>query len=165
VNHQSPIAWRRGALHRLLALAAAALLLAQSSRTANAGQMEGSSSGGRVALSSRSLSYEYGDRQQLTSGVDGDSQLVFVAEPLSQRIAVLDRFLGTEVAQVPAPPGGFLLPFSIRVPRAGHLVVLDSGGFPNPAVPSVARVYDYSYGWNGLTRSFTASLTRSVSFA
>ena len=69
----------------------------------------------------------------------------FVAEPLNQRIAVLDRFTGLEVAQVPAPPGGFLLAFSIRVRRPGRLVVLDSGGFPNPEVPSIARVYDYDY--------------------
>jgi hypothetical protein len=84
---------------------------------------------------------------------------------LNQRIAVLDRFTGLEVAQVAAPPGGFLLPFSIRVPRPGRLVVLDSGGFPNPEVPSIARVYDYDYKWYPLTHFFNATLARSVSFA
>jgi hypothetical protein len=78
---------------------------------------------------------------------------------------VLDRFSGGEVGQVPAPLGGFLLPFSIRVPRPGRLVVLDSGGFPNPAVPSIARVYDYDYQWNALTHVFSANLARTVSFA
>ncbi len=63
----------------------------------------------------------------------------------------------------PAPAGGFLLPFSVRVPGPGRLFVLDSGGFPNPTVPAIARVYDYSYQWNPLTRTFTARLTRTVS--
>jgi hypothetical protein len=43
--------------------------------------------------------------------------------------------------------------------------VLDSGGFPNPNVPSIARVYDYDYEWDPLTHFFGASLTRTVSFA
>jgi hypothetical protein len=95
----------------------------------------------------------------------GDTNLVFVAEPLNQQIAVLDRATGFEVGQVPAPLGGFLLPFWIRVPSPRHLVVLDSGGFPNPNVPSIARVYDYNYAWDPLTPFFSASLTRTVSFA
>jgi hypothetical protein len=78
---------------------------------------------------------------------------------------VLDRFTGLEVAKVPAPSRGLLLPFSIRVPSPGHLVVLDSGGFPNPNVPSIARVYDCDYELDPLTHCFSAGLTRTVSFA
>jgi hypothetical protein len=51
------------------------------------------------------------------------------------------------------------------VPSPERLVVLDSGGFPNPKVPSIARVYDYDYKWNPLTHCFTATLARTVSFA
>jgi hypothetical protein len=121
--------------------------------------------GHRLVINSISVAFEYADRSQLTTAAAGDTNLVFVAEPLNQRIAVLDRFTGFEVGQVPAPPGGFLLPFSIRVPGPGHLVVLDSGGFPNPNVPSIARVYDYNYAWDPLTAFFSASLTRTVTFA
>ena len=71
----------------------------------------------RVVINSQAVAFEYADRSHLTTAAAGDTSLVFVAEPLNQRIAVLDRFTGTEVAQVPAPIGGFLLPFSIRVPR------------------------------------------------
>jgi hypothetical protein len=121
--------------------------------------------GHRLVINSSSVAFEYADRSHLTTAAAGDTNLVFVAEPLNQRIAVLDRFTGYEVGQVPAPLGGFLLPFSLRVPNSGHLVVLDSGGFPNPNVPSIARVYDYNYTWNPLTNCFCATLTRTVSFA
>jgi hypothetical protein len=88
--------------------------------------------GHRLVINSSSVAFEYADRSHLTTAAAGDTNLVFVAEPLNQRIAVLGRFTGFEVGQVPAPLGGFLLPFSLRVPNSGHLVVLDSGGFPNP---------------------------------
>jgi hypothetical protein len=121
--------------------------------------------GHRLVVNSSAVAFEYADRSHLITAAAGDTNLVFVAEPLNQQIAVLDRFTGTEVSQVSAPPGGFLLPFSIRVPRPGRLVVLDSGGFPNPKVPSIARVYDYDYQWNPFTHVFTATLARTVSFA
>src|ERR1700730_9108596 len=121
--------------------------------------------GHRLVVNSSAVAFEYADRSHLISAAAGDTNLVFVTEPLNQQIAVLDRFTGTEVGQVPAPLGGFLLPFSIRVPRPGRLVVLDPGGFPNPAVPSIARVYDYDYQWNPFTHAFIATLARTVSFA
>src|SRR5215475_9695895 len=104
--------------------------------------------GQRLVINSRAIAFEYADRSHLITAAAGDTQIVFVTEPLNQRLAVLDRFSGNEVGQVPTPPGGFLLPFSVRVPRPERLVVLDSGGFPNPSVPSIARVYDYDYQWN-----------------
>ncbi len=61
--------------------------------------------GGRVVATSRSVAFEYADRPNLTFGVDGDTHLVFVTEPLAQRVAVLDRFLGQQVAAVPAVSG------------------------------------------------------------
>ena len=128
------------------------------SSVGNAQQFDVILPGHRTVINNRSISFEYADRSHLITAAAGDTQLVFVAEPLNQRIAVLDRFSGAEVAQVPAPPGGFLLPFSMRVLRNGRLVVLDPGGFPNPAVPSVARVHDCDYHWDAMTRSFTATL-------
>ncbi len=152
-------------MFRLSLLAIALLLVALTGVPASAQQAETATTGGRVVVSPRPVAFEYADRPNLTFGVDGDTRLVFVTEPLARRIAVLDRFLGQAVAEVPAPPGGFLLPFSVRVPGPGRLVVLDPGGFPNPTVPAIARVYDYNYEWNPLTRTFTAWLTRTVSLA
>src|SRR5262245_28981636 len=72
------------------------------------------------------------ERVNLPHGVAGDLRLVFITEPLNGRVAVIDRFTGEPLAALPAPPGGFLLPFELRVPHPGHLIVLDAGGFPSP---------------------------------
>src|SRR5215207_6197254 len=103
-------------------------------------------------------------RANLIHGIAGDERYVFVTEPglgipSTPRVVVLDRFTGREVAEVPAPEGGFKLPFTLRVPRTGHLVVLDSGGFPPPATPVV-----YDYGYRGDRRGFRAELVRTVKF-
>ena len=55
---------------------------------------------------------------------------------------------------------GFKLPFTPRVPRSGHLVVLDSGGFP-PVGPPV--VYDYDVP--DRAPRVQGELTRTVDFA
>jgi hypothetical protein len=107
----------------------------------------------------------FAKRDALTHGIAGDERYVFVTEPgigvapNGARVVALDRATGREVAALPAPEGGFKLPFTLRVPRTGHLVVLDSGGFP-PVGPPV--VYDYTYGAG---KGFKAKLTRTVSFA
>ena len=104
-------------------------------------------------------------RDALTHGIAGDERYVFVTEPGvgvapgGARVVALDRFTGAEVAAFPAPRGGFKLPFTLRVPRTGRLVVLDSGGFP-PSGPPV--VYDYRYRTD--RRGFAARLTRTTDF-
>jgi hypothetical protein len=104
-------------------------------------------------------------RDSLIHGIAGDEEHVFVTEPGigvstgGPRVVVLDRRNGRQEAVLPAPPGGFKLPFTLRVPKTGHLVVLDSGGFP-PQGPPI--VYDYRYDDR---RSFKASLARTVDFA
>ena len=104
-------------------------------------------------------------RDSLTHGIAGDERYVFVTEPgvgiakQGARVVALDRFTGAEVAAFPAPPGGFRLPFTLRVPRTGHLVVLDSGGFP-PSGPPIVYDYRYKTGRRGLS----ATLARTTDF-
>jgi hypothetical protein len=100
----------------------------------------------------------------LNFGVAGDDRFVFITQPFAKRVLVVDRSSGRTLGDLPAPDGGFLLPFTVRVPRPGHLVVLDPGGFPNPAVPSIARVLDYRVR-PGRHHGFEAELVRTVSFA
>ena len=71
--------------------------------------------GQRLVINSRAIAFESADRSHLITAAAGDTQIVFVTEPLNQRLAVLDRFSGSEVGQVPAPPGGFLLPSKLPV--------------------------------------------------
>ncbi|HWK29154.1 MAG TPA: hypothetical protein VNS09_21510 [Solirubrobacter sp.] len=104
----------------------------------------------------------FAERAALTHGIAGDERYVFTTEPgigSAARVVVLDRTSGREVATLPPPRGGFKLPFTLRVPRSGRLVVLDNGGFP-PVGPPV--VYDYAYG--AQRGRFSARLARTVDF-
>jgi hypothetical protein len=118
----------------------------------------------QVEVGRHAVAYDYARRDALIHGIAGDERLVFVTEPLAARVVALDRFTGREVATVPAPPGGFALPFTLRIPRTGRLVVMDAGGFPDPAVPAVPRVYDYDYRYVSATQRFTATVARTVRF-
>src|ERR1700755_3323339 len=75
-------------------------------------------------------------RPSLTHGIAGDQRYVFTTEPgigpsvAGPRVVVLDRFSGRELATLTPPPGGFKMPFTLRVPSPGHLIVLDDAGFP-----------------------------------
>ena len=106
------------------------------------------------------------ERDALIHGIAGDDDYVFVTEPGigvstdGPRVVVLDRDNGRQKAVLPAPPGGFKLPFTLRSPEEGKLVVLDAGGFP-PQGPPV--VYDYAY--SDRKGKFSAKLTRTVDFA
>jgi hypothetical protein len=104
------------------------------------------------------------ERANLPHGIAGDQRLVFIAEPLNGRVAVINRFTGQPLAELPVPPGGFLLPFELRVPHPGRLIVLDAGGFPSPTSPAIPRVYDYVYHFNPGQEEFDALLVRTVRF-
>lgn len=118
----------------------------------------------RIDLNPNSVAYDYYPSQHVPHGLTGDEQFVFVTQPLSGRVAVVDRLTGAELTTLPAPPIGWQLPFAMRIPRTGRLVVLDAGGFPNPFVPSIARLYEYDYARNRRTRQFEATLVRTISF-
>lgn len=117
-----------------------------------------------MSIGPRGQALAYARRDTLVSAAAGDSRLVFVTQPLAASVAVLDRFTGRQLGELPPPPGGWLLPFSLRVPGEGHVVVLDSGGFPSPTAPSVPRVYDYRVFYNPHTLQLHATLERIVRF-
>ncbi|MEZ4439177.1 MAG: hypothetical protein R3B72_08810 [Polyangiaceae bacterium] len=116
-----------------------------------------------VAVGQGAIAYDMGSVEGLPHGVAGDRRLVFVSEALSGSVSVHRRLTGKAIADLPAPPGGFALPFALRVPQDGTLVVLDAGGFPDPSQPSVPVVYEYSYGLHH--GAFHATLERTISFA
>jgi len=118
----------------------------------------------RVEVGNGVVAFEAFGRQNMIHGIAGDSRFVFVTEPLHGRVAVHDRLTGREVGLVPPPPDGFLLPFTLRIVDEGRLVVLDAGGFPNPGALTIPRVYDYDYRYDRRTRTFSATLVRSVKF-
>lgn len=105
----------------------------------------------------------YAERANMPHGLAGDDEVVFVTEPLNARVAVLDASSRQEIGELPAPPGGFVLPFELELPRVGHLVVLDPGGFPSPVAPAIPRVYDYRYEYTR-RHGFQAELIRTVRF-
>lgn len=118
----------------------------------------------RIDLNPNSIAYDYFASDHVPHGLAGDEQFVFVTQPLSARVSVVDRLSGRELTTLAAPPIGWQLPFTLRVPRSGRLVVLDAGGFPNPYLPSIARIYEYDYRRDRRTREFVATLVRTISF-
>lgn len=116
-----------------------------------------------IDLSSKAIAYDLATRPEMIHGIAGDGRFIFVTEPLVPRVEILDRFTGRVVGEVPPPPGGWVLPFTLRVPEEGRLVILDAGGFPNPTVPAVPRVYDYDYSYS-LKKGLKSTLKRTVRF-
>lgn len=141
---------------------ALSLALALGAAPARAGDDDEAPTGARAAEAGTAR--RFASSPTLVSAVGGDSQLVFVTQPLTASVAVLDRATGQALGQLPAPPGGWLLPFSLRVPREGHVVVLDAGGFPSPTTPAVPRVYDYRVRYDPHARQLHATLERIVRF-
>lgn len=126
---------------------------------------DGTAASPLVTAGRAARAYDSAGLAHLLHGVAGDESLVFATEALDGRVVATDRFTGEEIGALPPPPGGFLLPFALRVPRTGHLVVLDAGGFPSPVAQAIPRVYDYDYRWDAKQGRFAATLSRSVSFA
>lgn len=114
----------------------------------------------QIEVGRHAVGFRFAGSQSLPHGVAADAHHVFVTEPFGGRVVVLSRLTGREVAEVPPPPGGFLLPFGARTDGQGKLVILDSGGFPSPTSLAIPRVY--VYGYTGTHHGFSATLRRSV---
>ena len=112
------------------------------------------------------LCLEYSNLNVPIAGVAGGNAVVFVGEPLNGSVVVLSRFTGQQIAELPPPPNGFVLPFIMHSLGDGHVAVLDAGGLPQPQpfVPANPVIYEYSYTFSPL-QEFSASLVRTVSFA
>ncbi|MEW5850986.1 MAG: hypothetical protein AB2A00_19525 [Myxococcota bacterium] len=116
------------------------------------------------------VAYNYAERGfNLPHGVAADAKHVYVTEPLGSldptagqgpRVAILNRLTGEEVAELPPPPEGFVLPFGLRMEEPGKLVVLDAGGFPSPLALAVPRIHVYRI--QGHHERIRAELVRSV---
>lgn len=127
-------------------------------------QLAVASSALEVALGPAAIAYDFSEADGLPHGVAGDRKHIFVAEAIPPRVSVRRRISGHLMADIPPPAGGFLLPFAVRVPELGTLVVLDAGGFPSPTQPAIPVVHEYAYQ-RGPGGALTATLVRSVSFA
>jgi hypothetical protein len=100
----------------------------------------------------------------IPAGIAAGATTLFVGSPLDGRVTVLSRATGAVIAELPQPPGHFILPLILHSIGPSRVAVLDSGGFPAPGViDSSPTIYEYEYGYqNGV---FSAHLARTVSFA
>jgi hypothetical protein len=106
------------------------------------------------------VAFRFAERQDLPHGLAGDERVLFLTEPFRGRVAVIDRLSGSEIAELPSPPGGFRLPFSARTEGTNKIVILDSDQFPKPGLLPIPQVHVYSYvAQDG---AFTAALERSI---
>jgi hypothetical protein len=115
---------------------------------------------GSFELNRHGIAFRFAERQDLPHGLAGNEHLLFVTEPFRQRVAVVDRLSGAEIAELPSPPDGFKLPFSARTEGSNKLVILDSGQFPSPGSPAPPQLHVYSYVAEG--GAFSAELERSI---
>jgi hypothetical protein len=119
-----------------------------------------------VELSQHALSFKYlAVDSPLPAGVAAGEKVVFVGDPLLGRVLEYSRLTGRQIGELPAPPGGFVLPFMMKHISRNQVAILDAGGFPSPLplVPANPTIYEYSYSSNG--RSVNATLTRSIPFS
>lgn len=126
-------------------------------------EVSASSEALRVRVERRAIAYDWTTRDAMPHGVAGDERFVFLTEPLTGRVVALSRYTGRELGELPAPPGGFVLPFALRSTGVGTLAVLDPGGFPDPtAPPPTASIHEYEYRWDRRARRFEANHVRSL---
>ena len=132
----------------------------------NPARAQGTSPTLPVGCAPQFLCFDYSNFNAPIAGVAGGIAVVFVGEPLNGNVAVLSRFTGQQITQLPPPPNGFVLPFIIHSLGDNRLAILDAGGLPRPQpfVPANPVIYEYTYNFSPLQR-FSASLVRTISFA
>jgi hypothetical protein len=116
-------------------------------------------------VTGRGVSFDFANVNAPIAGVAADEAVVFVGEPLNASVVVLARLTGQQIAELPPPPSGFVLPFIMHIVGPNRLAVRDPGGLPQPApfVPVTPSIYEYTFGFG--PSGFVASLTRTISFA
>lgn len=99
------------------------------------------------------------------AGVAAGSDVIFVGSPFEGRVVANSRRTGQPLGDLPTPPGGFILPFIMKMVSGDRLAVLDAGGFPSPGefVPANPVIYEYSYVYSP-GGEFSAVLERSIPF-
>jgi hypothetical protein len=132
----------------------------------NLGWAQGRSQALPARVTRQAISFDYANFNVPIAGVAGGKELVFVGEPLKGAVVVLSRRTGEQIAQLPPPSNGFVLPFIMHSLGEGRLAVLDAGGLPRPKpfVPANPVIYEYTYSF-GRLQGFSASLVRTISFA
>jgi hypothetical protein len=113
----------------------------------------------------RAISFDFANINAPIAGVAADEAVVFVGEPLNASVVVLSRLTGQQIAELPPPPSGFVLPFIMHIVGPNRVAILDPGGLPQPApfTPVTPSIYEYTFGFG--PSGFAASLTRTISFA
>lgn len=99
----------------------------------------------------------------IPAGIAAGNEVFFVGSPLEGRVVVLSRKTRAPIAELPQPPGNFVLPLILHSIGPSRVAVLDSGGLPAPGVSDVEpTLYEYEYRLrHGV---FQASLVRTVHF-
>jgi hypothetical protein len=100
----------------------------------------------------------------IPGGIAADSDTIFIGSPLDGRVLVLSRETGAQIAELPQPPGNFILPLILHSIGPSRVAVLDTGGFPAPGeIDAQPTIYEYTYSQHDGV--FSAQLARTVSFA
>lgn len=100
------------------------------------------------------------------AGVAAFADVVFTGSPFEGRVIALARSTGAVVGELPAPEGGWLLPFMMHATGERRITVLDAGGMPSPDpfVPASPRLHEFDFTY-GTADGLSATLVRTVDFA
>jgi hypothetical protein len=113
----------------------------------------------------RSLSFEFAHSDAIVpAGIAAGAEVFFVGSPIDGRVMVHSRRSRRVIAELPQPPGNFVLPLIIHSIGASRIAVLDSGGFPSPGVlDAEPTLHEYEYSFR--RGAFQAELVRTVHFS
>lgn len=100
----------------------------------------------------------------LPTGVAGDRDVVMVGDTAQGRVVVYSRGTRQPIGELPAPEGGFVLPFILQIVGEGRVAVLTAGGMPQPKplVPVTPVIFEYTYSVG--PEGFRSELARTVQF-